>query len=94
MVTKSSNGSLRSIVKLLAVQSLRGTSDPELLQRFVSDNDEAAFRVIAERHGPMVLGVCRRALRCQHDADNAFQTAFLVFARRAASIRKSLVPPH
>jgi RNA polymerase sigma factor (sigma-70 family) len=92
MVTKSQspNGSMRSIVKLLAVQSLRGTSDPELLQRFVDANDEAAFRVIAERHGPMVLGVCQRALRCRHDAEDAFQATFLVFARKAASIRKSL----
>jgi RNA polymerase sigma factor (sigma-70 family) len=81
---------MRSIVKLLAVQSLRGMSDPELLQRFVSANDEAAFRVIAERHGPMVLGVCQRGLRCRHDADDAFQATFLVFARKAASIRKSL----
>ncbi len=89
MVTKSPNGSLRSIVKALAAQSLRGASDPELLRKFVKDNDEAAFRVIAERHGPMVLGVCRRALHCAHDADDAFQATFLVFARKAATIRKS-----
>lgn len=89
MVQKSANGSLRSIVKLLAVQSLRGASDPELLARFVDANDEAAFRVIAERHGPMVLGVCKRALRCEHDAEDAFQATFLVFARKAGAIRKS-----
>jgi RNA polymerase sigma factor (sigma-70 family) len=74
---------------LLDVQALRSATDEVLLRRFVASNDEAAFRVIAERHGPMVLGVCRRALRCAHDAEDAFQATFLVFSRRASSIRNT-----
>jgi RNA polymerase sigma factor (sigma-70 family) len=89
MGTQSIHGPLRSVLRLLEVQSLRGASDQELLHRFATANDESSFCVIIERHGPMVLGVCTRALKCPHDADDAFQATFLVFSQRAASIRKS-----
>jgi RNA polymerase sigma factor (sigma-70 family) len=85
----SSKSSLRAVLKAVELQSLRGLCDPELLERFQAANDEAAFRVIAERHGPMVLGTCRRALVCAQDAEDAFQATFLVFSQRAGSIRKS-----
>jgi RNA polymerase sigma factor (sigma-70 family) len=89
MAKKSLNGSLRSLLAVLEVQLLRGASDQELVRRFAQSRDEAAFRVIAERHGPMVHGVCRRALGCPHDAEDALQATFLIFAQRAGSIRKS-----
>ena len=63
-------------------------SDRELLERFVEATDEVAFTVLIERHGPMVLGVCRRALANFHDAEDACQATFLVLTRRAGSIRK------
>src|SRR5438067_13712740 len=89
MSRRTASASLRTVVGLLDVQALRSANDAALLRRFVHANDESAFRVIAERHGPMVLGVCRRALCSTHDAEDAFQATFLVFSRRAASIRKS-----
>jgi RNA polymerase sigma factor (sigma-70 family) len=62
--------------------------DGELLERFVTRRDEAAFEALLRRHGSMVLGVCRRILHDWHEADDAFQATFLVLVRKAASIAK------
>jgi RNA polymerase sigma factor (sigma-70 family) len=62
-------------------------SDAQLLEAFLEVRDETAFAAIVRRHGPMVLGVCKRFLRNHHDAEDAFQAVFLVFMNRADSIR-------
>ncbi len=89
MANKSLNGVLQHICKLAAVQSARELADQELLHRFVAGKDEAAFTVLVQRHGPMILGVCRRMLGSAHDAEDACQASFLVLAQKAASIRKT-----
>src|SRR3954447_25173685 len=88
MANQSLNGVLQHLRKMAAVQTYRELSDRELLERFVGTREEAAFTVLIERHGPMVLGVCRRALPNFHDAEDACQATFLVLARKAGSVRK------
>ena len=65
-----------------------GSSEGELLERFVTRHDEAAFEVLMARHGPMVLGVCRQLLRDPNDVDDAFQATFLVLVRKAGTLRR------
>src|SRR5262245_28249007 len=88
MTRQSLNGVLQHLRTVAAVQTYRQLSDHELLERFVGARDEVAFTVLIERHGPMVLGVCRRALPHFHDAEDACQATFLVLARKAGSLRK------
>ncbi len=63
------------------------TSDRELLARFVSERDQAAFRGLVVRHGPTVLQMCRGVLQDAHEAEDAFQATFIVLVRKARSIQ-------
>src|SRR5262249_28044666 len=81
-----------SIMALNHFRKLAGACGPEptdreLLERFAAVRDEAAFAELVRRHGPLVLGVCRRLLRDHHDAEDAFQATFLVLAKKAGSVR-------
>ncbi len=78
----------KQIRGLVAAQCPSPHSDMHLLQQFISDRDEAAFATLVKRHGNMVLGVCRSVLKHQQDAEDTFQAAFLVLARKANAIRK------
>jgi len=65
-----------------------GPADRELLERFIRNQDEAAFAALVERHGPMVLRVCLRVLGQAQEAEDAFQATFLILVRKAGAIAK------
>jgi RNA polymerase sigma factor (sigma-70 family) len=80
-----------SLNTLLTAGTLGALSDSQLLDHFHRDHDatgQEAFRILVERHGAMVLGICRDLVRDPHEAEDAFQATFLVLVRRAASIRR------
>jgi len=77
---------LRQIDLLFNEGTFTGYSDAQLLERFATNRDQAAFEALVHRHGPMVLAVCRGVLKCPHDSQDAFQATFLVLVRRARSL--------
>ncbi|WP_435018449.1 RNA polymerase sigma factor [Tundrisphaera sp. TA3] len=90
MASGYSGDQLRHLGVLFGSGSVAGMSDAQLVERFISsrgDSAEMAFAALVARHGPMVLGVCRRILRDEQAAEDAFQATFLVLARRAGAIR-------
>lgn len=82
------HGVLEHLRKLTDPARVGELSDADLLERFRLRREEAAFTLLVQRHGPMVLAVCRRVLGDAHAAENAFQATFLVLVREAAAIRK------
>ena len=80
-------GIWQGLPELWAGGSVVGHSEQQLLDRFVTSRDEAAFAAIVERHGPMVARVCRSVLTNPADVDDAFQATFLVLVRKAGSLR-------
>ena len=90
MDTNLSGAGFRSIRVLFTEGTVGGLTDRELLERFNArdgDGAESAFAGLVERHGPMVLRVCRTLLRDAHLAEDAFQATFLILALKAGSIR-------
>src|ERR1700734_3341086 len=90
-------GALRDVQMLLKAGTTVGLTDGQLLDDFRGRGGEAAeraFAALVERHGPVVLRACRSILRDEHAAEDAFQAAFLVLARKAGSlrVRDSLAP--
>ena len=86
------SGALNQLGTILRFGVVGDLSDSQLLQRFLNGRDgaeQAAFSALVERHGPMVLGVCRQVLGNPHDAQDAFQATFLVMAQKAASVQNA-----
>ena len=75
--------------RLAQCQTTGALTDAELLRRYRSNGDEAAFEALVWRHAGMVLGVCRRVLRREQDAEDAFQATFLALARAAGAIGRA-----
>ncbi len=92
MLSENRSAVLRHLQTVLTAGALGSLPDGMLLERFLKGRGDAdsssAFAVLVERHGPMVLGVCRDVLRNLHDAEDAAQATFLIMARNGASIRR------
>jgi len=80
---------LQLIRRVVEDERVRQLSDQVVLKQLRDQRNEAAFETLLYRHGPMVLDVCRSLLRNEADAEDAFQATFLIFARKAASIRRT-----
>jgi RNA polymerase sigma factor (sigma-70 family) len=78
---------IRHLRRAVAVPDAAALADGTLLGSFIEHRDQAAFEALVCRHGPMVLGVCRRILENHHDAEDAFQATFLVLVHKAHTIR-------
>jgi RNA polymerase sigma factor (sigma-70 family) len=79
---------LRSIRRIFGGDAEAGLTDRQLLEAFAARRDEDAFAALVRRHGPMVLGVCRRVLADAEDVDDAFQATFLVLVQKAGGLRR------
>jgi RNA polymerase sigma factor (sigma-70 family) len=79
---------LRHVRRVANLNGPGAPSDAELLDRFLVAGDRAAFELLTWRHGPMVFGVCRRVLRHEQDAEDAFQATFLALARKGGSVAR------
>jgi RNA polymerase sigma factor (sigma-70 family) len=85
---------LRQLGRSFRAGEVASASDGQLLGRFIDRREPLAFETLLHRHGPMVLGVCRRVLRDPNDAEDAFQATFLVLVRKAAAVaRRDAVGP-
>src|SRR5579864_6399732 len=87
MATSQMSDVIQHLRRTVLLPDEAGLTDGQLLNVFTSRREESALAVLVRRHGPMVWGVCRRILRNDHDAEDAFQATFLVLVRKAASIR-------
>jgi RNA polymerase sigma factor (sigma-70 family) len=74
------------LIRIFRGDTIFGLSEWQLLERYLERRDEIAFEALVARHGPMVLGVCRRMLANPADVDDAFQATFLVLVRRARQL--------
>jgi RNA polymerase sigma factor (sigma-70 family) len=88
MATNSATTVLHFLRRLLTVRAADALSDGDLVSRFTRQRDEEAFAELLRRHGPMVLGVCRRVLGESADAEDAFQATFLVLVRKAGGLHR------
>jgi RNA polymerase sigma factor (sigma-70 family) len=75
--------------KMVVAARVARAEDDQLLKRFVAQQDETALAALVQRYGALVYGLCRRILRDEHDAEDAFQASFLILVHKATTIKKN-----
>ena len=78
---------LRYVRRIAGAAGGGDVADADLLNRFLTQHDEAAFELLLWRHGTMVWHVCRDVTRDVQASEDAFQATFLALVRKAAAIR-------
>ena len=89
MVIRPKGGIQRQLRTVFNLGTIGELTDGQLLERFATGGGEAAelaFAALVERHGPMVLRVCRHVLADPNDAEDAFQATFLILVKKARSL--------
>src|SRR5262249_7206685 len=89
MAMRLSGAAIGEIHTLFRWGAMGTWTDGQLMTQFATGQEggEAAFRILIHRHGPMVLGICRRVLGDEHAAEDAFQATFLVLVKKAGTLR-------
>ncbi|HJZ91951.1 MAG TPA: sigma-70 family RNA polymerase sigma factor, partial [Gemmataceae bacterium] len=78
-----------NVVQLVAKSAGFGQrTDAQLIADFLDHKDPSSFEALVRRHGPLVLSACRQVLRCDADAEDAFQATFVALYQKAAGIRR------
>ncbi len=96
-MSRGGNGAAaKQLRALFQVGTTQDLTDGQLLERFAAGGgeNELAFAALVERHGPMVMRVCRSILMNSHGAQDAFQATFLVLVKKGRSlwVRDSIGP--
>src|SRR5262245_29836996 len=91
MTGSRTSTAIAQLFQTVCARDREGQTDGQLLGQFVATRDQGAFAALLRRHGPMVLGVCRRLLGNTDDAEDAFQATFLVLVRKAAAVTSRTV---
>ncbi len=89
MRIKNNSAIRKNLYTLFNLGAIGALTDGQLLERFADGHGEArelAFAALVERHGPLVLHICRSILGNEHDAADAFQATFLALVRKAESL--------
>src|SRR5438309_1408987 len=79
---------LRYIRHIADADEIRRLPDGELLRRYATRGDEAAFEMLVHRHSAMVWRLCRQMVGEAHAAEDAFQATFFILVRKAGTIAR------
>src|SRR5262245_57072008 len=92
-MSRSLDDAVRQLRHRLSADGPDGPTDAALLEAFVAGQDPDAFAVLMRRYRGLVLGVCRRILGHEQDAEDSTQATFLLLAKSARSVRRGEALP-